>query len=99
MSENPDARIAALLGENAPPSRDPVFRVRVMERREQRRFRQRLYTMIAGVLLILVLSAFIISIDASTLGTTGLLVAVAAFATARLAFRRSLPRILRHFTL
>ena len=36
MSEQQDYRIAELLRRTAPPARDPLFRLRVLERREQR---------------------------------------------------------------
>jgi hypothetical protein len=38
MSEGPDRRIGDLLRQDAPPARDPAFRVSVLERREQKRF-------------------------------------------------------------
>jgi hypothetical protein len=36
-----DERIAALLNEGAPPKSDPVFRIRVLERRERQRFQRK----------------------------------------------------------
>jgi hypothetical protein len=38
---NTDERIATALQRDAPPPRDAVFRLQVIERREQRQFRQR----------------------------------------------------------
>lgn len=40
-----DQRLAAFLREGAPPRSDPLFRVRVLQRLERRRFRRRLYTL------------------------------------------------------
>jgi hypothetical protein len=99
MSEDRDDRIADLLREDAPPPRDPVFRLRVLERREQRRFQRRLFTMLAGVLMILLISTFALSIGPASLRTTGALVVGAALASAYLAFRGHLPRILRRFSI
>jgi hypothetical protein len=39
-----DEQIAALLRQDIPPAHDPMFRLRVLERLEQRRFRRRLVT-------------------------------------------------------
>ena len=41
MSTDVDARIAALLRHDAPAGQDPMFRLRVLERREQQRFQRR----------------------------------------------------------
>jgi heme A synthase len=38
---NSDQRITAALLQDAPPPRDPVFRLQVLERRERQRFRRR----------------------------------------------------------
>ena len=46
---NPDDLIAHVLGQNAPPARDPVFRLQVMERRERQRFRRRSLMSVAAV--------------------------------------------------
>jgi hypothetical protein len=99
MSEDKDVRIVDLLNADAPPRRDPLFRVSVLERREHRRFQRRLYTMLAGALLIILVSTFAIRIGAGGLGTMGALVVGAALASAYLAFRRSLPQILRRFSI
>jgi hypothetical protein len=98
MSEDTDLRIANLLNVDAPPPRDPVFRVSVLERREHRQFQRRLFTMLAGALVILLISTFAISIGAGALGPMGALAVAGAVATACLAFRRSLPQVLRRFT-
>ena len=36
-----DERIAALLSDGAPPQSDPIFRIKVLERRERQRFRRK----------------------------------------------------------
>jgi hypothetical protein len=41
MSTDIDARIAALLRHDAPARQDPMFRLRVLKRREQQRFQRR----------------------------------------------------------
>lgn len=41
MSTDIDARIAALLRHDAPARQDPMFRLRVLKRREQQRFQRK----------------------------------------------------------
>jgi hypothetical protein len=41
MKTDIDERIATLLNADAPPERDPVFRVKLLERRERQRFHRR----------------------------------------------------------
>jgi hypothetical protein len=46
---NIDERITTALRHDAPPARDPAFRLQVLERREQQRFRRRaLHALTAG---------------------------------------------------
>jgi hypothetical protein len=53
MKTEIDERIARLLNADAPPERDPVFRIKVLERRERRRFhRQALALVFAALVLI-----------------------------------------------
>ena len=98
MSEDRDQRIADLLRENAPPARDPVFRIKVLERRERGQFRRRSFTMLTGGLSIILVSAFAIGIGGRALQMTGAMVLGAALAGAYPAFRRSLPQILQRFS-
>jgi hypothetical protein len=48
MTVSPDPRLVAILRDGAPPRSDPMFRVRVLQRLERKRFRRRLYAL--GVL-------------------------------------------------
>ena len=99
MSEDRDDRVVDLLKAAAPPARDPVFRLKVLERREQRQFQRRWLTMLAGVLLIILLSTFAITIGERALVPTGVLAVGAALASGYLAFRGRLLRILRRFSI
>jgi hypothetical protein len=97
MSEQKDHRILELLQQAAPPPQDPVFRLRVLERREQRQFQRRLYIMLAGVIAIILVSTFVMILGGGILETTSApLVGVTVVSTC-LAFRQNLIRILRHF--
>src|SRR2546423_1330478 len=99
MSEDRDERIVEFLHADAPPARDPVFRLKVLERREQRQFQRQLFTMLAGALVIILVSVFAIGLGGRALVTTGALVVGAALASASLAFRGRLLWILRRFSI
>ena len=96
MSEQQGDRIVDLLQRAAPPARDPVFRLRVLERREQRQFQRRLYIMLAGVIAIILVSTFSMRLGGGFLETSAPVICVAVASTG-LAFRQNLTRILRHF--
>ena len=99
MTEDRDDRIVEFLREQAPPARDPVFRVKVLERREHRQFQRRLLTMLAAALVIILVATFGVSIGGGALETTGALVVGTALASAYLAFRGRLLRILKRFSI
>ncbi|HET8712610.1 MAG TPA: hypothetical protein VFM23_02880 [Gemmatimonadales bacterium] len=48
MTDRLDKAIAELLRKDAPAERDPLFRVRVLERLERVRYRRRLYAALAA---------------------------------------------------
>jgi hypothetical protein len=55
MSEDIDARIVALLRHGAPAQQDPMFRLRVLKRREQQRFRRK--SLLLGLAVLAVVAA------------------------------------------
>jgi hypothetical protein len=99
MSEDRDDRIAQFLRKQAPAARDPVFRLKVLERREQRQFQRRMFTMLAGLLVILLVSTFVIGMGSSALKTTTALVIGTTLGSAYFAFRGQFLRILRRFSI
>ena len=99
MTQDKDQRIADLLRADAPPARDPLFRLKVLERREHRQFRQRSFTMFAGVLVIILVSTISISFERGSMETAGVLAIGTALASSYLAFRGRLLQILRRFSL
>jgi hypothetical protein len=58
---NIDERITAALQHDAPPPRDPVFRIQLLERRERQRFRRRAQQALAGGAAVLIVSALTVS--------------------------------------
>jgi hypothetical protein len=49
MHDENDERLTQLLLRNAPPLRDPLFRVQVLERRERQRFRRSVLQLLGAV--------------------------------------------------
>ena len=58
---NIDERITTALQHDAPPPRDPVFRIQLLERRERQRFRRRTQQALAGGAAVLIVSALTVS--------------------------------------
>ena len=58
---NIDERIAAALQHDAPPPRDPLFRIQLLERRERQQFRRHVLQVLAGGGAVLVVSALTVS--------------------------------------
>jgi hypothetical protein len=99
MTEDKDQRIADLLRAVAPPARDPLFRIKVLERREHRQFQRRLFAMIVGVVVIILVATISISFGRGSMETAGVLAVGTALACSYLAFRGRVLRILRRFSL
>jgi hypothetical protein len=58
---NIDERITAALEHDAPPPRDPLFRIHLLERREQQQFRRRTLQALAGGVAVVVVSALTVN--------------------------------------
>jgi hypothetical protein len=98
MSDERDQRIAAILRAESPAARDPLLRIKVMARREQRQLQRQSLTMLAGALVIMLIAMFSIrGAGGVTVQVTGAFVIGAALPTSYLAFRGRLLRIVRRF--
>jgi hypothetical protein len=91
-----DEHIASLLQVNAPPERDPVFRIKVLERRERQRFHRRSLAMVGTALSLTVIavagySAGVRIAEAASIALLGISVA------APLAYAPGILRTLRRF--
>ena len=75
---NTDDRITRALRQDAPPPRDPYFRLRVLERRERQRFRRRAAHTVAAMAVVAIVSA----LTATTGGEAYLAGSVVLFALA-----------------
>ena len=58
---NIDDRITTALQHDAPPPRDPLFRIQLLERREEQRFRRQIKQALAVGAAVLVVSALTVS--------------------------------------
>ncbi len=92
-----DKRIAALLQEDAPPARDPVFRIGVMERRERDRFRRRSLILLAASLLIALVGAIAVAMGGRTAQTAMVLLVSAGLAAVYYFYAPLLQRLLQRF--
>jgi hypothetical protein len=57
MSQDPDEKLGALLREGGIPKRDPLFRIRLLERREQQHFRRRAWLLRLALVVLALLPA------------------------------------------
>jgi hypothetical protein len=78
MHDENDERLTQLLLRNAPPLRDPLFRVQVLERRERQRFRRSVVHLLGSVSTLAVTLAVGINMDeAARIAVLGAAAAVA----------------------
>ena len=92
-----DDRIGELLRADAPPARDPMFRLSVLERREREWFRQRSLVLLCGALALAVIAAIGISAGGDAAMTTVVLVVLAALAVGYVLYRPAVTRLLQRF--
>ena len=99
MSEERDDRLIEFLKAGAPSPRDPLFRLRVLELREERLFRRRFFIMLAAALVIVLMALLAFTIGGKVFETAGALVFGTALGGGYLAFRGRALRILRRYSL
>lgn len=75
MNDDLDIRLASLLMTGAPPRRDALFRIRVLERREHERYRRQRAALLAGAAAVVALhlTALALAPDAITAAIGALL--------------------------
>jgi len=75
MTDDLDSKLGALLRAGAPPERDPLFRIRVLERRERERYRRRSRALLAGALCVTLIHAvaLVLAPDVFTAGASAVL--------------------------
>jgi hypothetical protein len=100
MSNELDERLGQLLRQDAPPVRDPMFRIALLERRERQRYQRRQRMVLASAAVLAVLFAVMVTLN-RTLGDRMWMVLLAAvFCTAALVASavsiRGVLQVVRH---
>ncbi len=98
MTDDVDSKLSALLLSGAPPARDPLFRIRVIERRERERYRQRSRALLAGAAFVVLAHGVALALapDVFTAGIGALIgLAVLGVGAASVAFAVRIVRALR----
>jgi hypothetical protein len=95
---NADGRIAAALRANAPPARDPVFRLQVIERRERQRFKRRALASLVTVIAVGVLSGLAVRTGGTVYTVGSALLFALVLVTGCLIHVPAFGRILRGFS-
>jgi hypothetical protein len=97
MTDGADEKIAELLRSDAPAERDAVFRLSVMERREQKRFRNWSLLVLAVGLALGVVSLIGVSVGGQALDAAGVIVVVGLAAAGYFFYAPHVLHILRRF--
>jgi hypothetical protein len=97
MTQDQDARLANLLREDAPPAHDPLFRLSVLERREQKRFRNRSFLLLAAALAFAAISWIVINAGGQVFETAGVMLFGAILAVGHFLYAPALMQLLRRF--
>lgn len=101
MTHDPDQRIADLLredlGQDAPPERDPMFRVRLLERLERARHGRRLGVLIACGVVFAALAAIGAGVGGATREAAGALLIGLALTVVYFVVAPTLSQMLSRF--
>ena len=97
MTHDEDEQLTQFLQRNAPPSRDPLFRVKVLERRERQWFRRRV-SLLGIVLAVAAISAVGVSVGGKLNEVARVVGALVAVTMAVTVYAPILMRLLRRYT-
>ena len=96
---NIDERITAALQHDAPPPRDPLFRIQVLERAERQRFRRRTQHSLAGGAAVAVVSALTVSAGGEAYTAGGVVLFALVLVTAAVGVLPDLGRLIRRLSI
>jgi hypothetical protein len=96
---NADQRITEALQLDAPPLRDPVFRLQVLERRERQRFRRRALHALAAGAAVAVVSALTMSASGEAYTAGSVLLFALALITGAVVYLPEFGRLIRRLTI
>jgi hypothetical protein len=97
MTHAPDPRIADLLCKDAPPERDPMFRVQVLDRLERASYRRRLVVLIACAVVFAVIAVIGASLGGAAREATGALLVGLALTIVYFVLAPALTQLLARF--
>ena len=95
MNQDLDKKLGRWLREDAPPERDPLFRIRVLERRERQRFQHRSQMLLAVAVVLAVFPALILTLGTDLIAPGLIAVFCIAVITASLFSIRSVLQVVR----
>ena len=96
---NVDERITTALRHDAPPPRDPVFRLQVLERRERQRFRRRALHALAGGAAVAVVSALTVSAGGEAYTAGSVLLFALVLITGAVVYLPEFGRLIRRLSI
>jgi hypothetical protein len=96
---NIDERITAALQHDAPPPRDPMFRIRLLERAERGRFRRRTRQALAGGATVAVVSSFTVSAGGDAYAAGGVVLFALVLVTAAVVVLPDFGRLIRRLSI
>jgi len=96
---NIDQRITTALQHDAPPPRDPVFRIQLLERRERKRFRHRVQQALAAGAAVLVVSALTVSTGSTAYVAGSVLLFALVLVSAAVVYLPEFGRLIRRLSI
>ena len=96
---NADERISAALQRDAPPPRDAMFRLQVLERREQKRFRRRALLSLAAAAGMVGISALAVNANGEVYTAGNVLLFALVLIMAGVVYLPAFGRLLRHLSI
>jgi hypothetical protein len=96
---NVDDRITTALRHEAPPLRDPVFRLRVLERRERQRFRRRAAHTCAAMAVVAIVSALTATTGGEAYSAGSVVMFALALTTGAVIYLPDFGRLIRRLSI
>ena len=95
---NTDQRIADALRHDAPPPRDPAFRLQLLERRERQRFRRRSLSSLVAAIVVAAVSALAVSTGGASYTAGSVLLFGLVLVLAGVVYLPGFGRLVRSFS-
>jgi hypothetical protein len=96
---NFDRRVTTALQQDAPPPRDPVFRLQLLERRERQRFRRRALHALSVATGVAVMSALTVNVGGEAYTAGSVLLFAVVLVAAAVVYLPGLGRLIRRLSI